>query len=99
MEIVFENPNRWDRWFDALPAADAARVEVALDRLEAFGSGLGRPHSAPLGKGLFELRIAGKPLYRIMYHFAEGDAIVLTFVKKTSPKAHEKAIAQARDKI
>lgn len=99
MEIAFEDPERWNRWFDSLPALDAARVEVALDRLEAFGKDLDRPHSAPLGKGLFELRITGKPPYRVMYHFAKPGVVILTFAKKTSPQAHDRAVARARKKM
>ena len=42
-----------------LPAGILANLLHILDLVEEFGPALGRPHSAPLGKGLFEIRAKG----------------------------------------
>ena len=42
-----------------LPAGILANLLHILDLVEEFGPALGRPHSAPLGKGLFEIGAKG----------------------------------------
>lgn len=43
----------------ALPAGILANLLHVVELVRAFGPALGRPHTAPLGKGLFEIRAKG----------------------------------------
>ncbi|WP_320040757.1 type II toxin-antitoxin system RelE/ParE family toxin [uncultured Desulfobacter sp.] len=43
-----------------LPEGIVANLIRTLDLVKEFGPNLGRPHTAPLGKGLFEIRAKGK---------------------------------------
>ena len=42
-----------------LPAGILANLLHILELIEEFGPSLGRPRTAPLGKGLFEIRAKG----------------------------------------
>jgi len=44
----------------ALPPGILANLLHVLDLVEEFGPSLGRPHIAPLGKGLFATRAIGR---------------------------------------
>jgi len=44
---------------DLPPGILASFLRIA-ELIEEFGSDLGRPHTAPLGQGLFEIRAKGK---------------------------------------
>ncbi len=64
-----------------------------LDLVEEFGPSLGRPHTAPLGKGLFEIRAKGREgTSRSLFCILKGQEIVIlhSFIKKTQhiPKKH-----------
>ena len=63
------------------------RVEtmVGIDMLRTHGLSLGRPWLAPLGKGLWELRIRSRRQLRILYFAHTGKTFVLlhALVKKT----------------
>ena len=43
----------------ALPAGILANLLHIIELVEEFGPSIGRPHTAPLGKGLFEIRAKG----------------------------------------
>lgn len=75
----------------ALPAGILASFLRIAELIEEFGPDLGRPHTAPLGKGLFEIRAKGKEgIARSLFCTVKGREIVilLTAVKKnnTLPK-------------
>ena len=80
-----------------LPSGIQANLLHILELLEEFGPSLGRPHTAPLGKGLFEIRAKGKEgISRSLFCTLKGEEIVIltSFIKKTRkiPKTHlEKA--------
>ena len=62
----------------------------------------GRPHTAPLGKGLFEIRAKGKEgIARALFCTLKGQEIVIlhTFIKKTRriPK-NDRDVARRRMK-
>ncbi len=42
-----------------LPAGILANLLHIIELVEAFGPSIGRPHTTPLGKGLFEIRAKG----------------------------------------
>ncbi len=71
----------------ALPPGILANLLRTLELIEEFGPELGRPHTAPLGKGLFEIRAKGKEeIARSVFCTLKGSEIVilLTAVKKTN---------------
>ena len=83
------NPVR--EWILELPAADRHTVGKDIQKVE-FGWPLGRPHCAPLGKGLWEVRSAldSNRIARVIFCMGDGHMILLHgFIKKTqkTPKA------------
>lgn len=71
----------------SLPPGILANLLRTLELIEEFGPELGRPHTAPLGKGLFEIRAKGKEgIARSMFCTLKGGEIVIliTAAKKTN---------------
>ena len=63
-----------------------AKTLRTIDLLEANGPDLRGPYSAPIGDGIFELRVKqGSDISRVLYFFFIGNNAVLTngFIKKT----------------
>ena len=76
-----------------LPAGMLANLLHILELVEEFGPSIGRPHTAPLGKGLFEIRAKGREgISRSLFCALKGQDIVIlhTFIKKTQqiPNRH-----------
>lgn len=68
------------------PSGILAHLLHVLDLVEEFGPDLGKPHTAPMGKGLFEIRAKGKEgIGRSLFCTMKGNEIVIlhSFVKKT----------------
>ena len=77
----------------ALPPGILASFLRITELMEEFGPDLGRPHTAPLGQGLFEIRAKGKEgIARLVFCTVKGQEIVvlITVVKKSNkiPKRH-----------
>ena len=77
----------------ALPPGILANLLHVFELVEEFGPSLGRPHTAPLGKGLFEIRANGREgISRSIFCTLKGrESVILhSFIKKTQkvPKAH-----------
>jgi phage-related protein len=71
----------------ALPAGILANFLRITELIEEFGPDLGRPHTAPLGKGLFEIRAKGREgISRSVFCSVKGQEIVilLSVIKKTN---------------
>ena len=69
----------------ALPAGILANFLRVVELIEEFGPNLGRPHTAPLGQGLFEIRAKGREgIVRSVFCTLKGQEIVvlITAVKK-----------------
>ena len=66
------------RWFDALNAVAAAKVTVALGRLEAGNLS----NVKGVGGGVFEYRIDFGPGYRV-YFGRDGETLVILLVGRT----------------
>jgi phage-related protein len=72
-------------WILDLPEADRHMVGKDIQKVE-FGWPLGRPHCAPLGHGLWEVRssLDGNRIARVIFCMGEGHMILLHgFIKKT----------------
>jgi phage-related protein len=83
------NPVR--NWLLQMPANDRHIIGKDIQKVE-FGWPLGRPHCAPLGSGLWEVRsdLDGNRTARVIFYIRDGDMILLHgFIKKTqkTPKA------------
>jgi len=85
----------------ALPAGILANLLHILELVEEFGPSIGRPHSAPLGKGLFEIRAKGpEGISRSLFCLVKGQEIVIlhSFIKKTQ-KVPKKHLDMARNRL
>lgn len=70
----------------AFPAGILANLLHILDMIEEFGPVLGKPYTAPMGDGLFEIRAKGKEgIGRALFCSRKGREIVIlhSFIKKT----------------
>ncbi len=83
-------------WPTGLLADYARLVELLID----FGPEVRMPHSRPLGRGLFELRVHGREgIGRVLYCYITGQRVVIlhAFVKKDqATPERELAIARRR---
>jgi phage-related protein len=69
--------------------------------IEKFGPTVGKPYTAPMGKGLFEIRAKGKEgIGRSLFCTVKGKEIVIltSFIKKTK-KTPQKEIDKARKRM
>ncbi len=85
----------------ALPAGILANLLHILELVEEFGPSIGRPHTAPLGKGLFEIRAKGpEGISRSLFCLVKGQEIVIlhSFIKKTQ-KVPKKHLDMARNRL
>ena len=86
----------------SLPNSILANLLRIFEVIEEMGVNLGRPHTAPLGDGLFEFRAKGKEgIARSLFvTLIDKEVVILhTFVKKTDaiPKK-DLEIARKRQK-
>lgn len=77
----------------ALPPGILASFLWITELIEEFGPDLGRPHTAPLGQGLFEIRAKGREgIARSVFCTMKDQEIIvlITVIKKgnTIPKRH-----------
>jgi phage-related protein len=72
-------------FIERLAQDEQVDVAVGIDMLRSHGIALGRPWVAPLGKGLWELRVRSRRQLRILYFLHTGRTFVLlhAFVKRT----------------
>ncbi len=101
-QVRFFSP-RLQREILALPDGLLARFLRYAERLESFGPDLGMPHTRPMGRGLFELRLtAPEGIGRVLFCTLPGRRIMMLhqFIKKT-PKTpvRELEIARRRMKV
>ncbi|MFO1509412.1 MAG: type II toxin-antitoxin system RelE/ParE family toxin [Steroidobacteraceae bacterium] len=86
----------------ALPAGILANFLRVVELIREFGPALGRPHTAPLGQGLFEIRAKGREgIARSVFCTIKGKEIVvlITVVKKGNRiPAHRMDTARKRMK-
>lgn len=85
-EITFYN-EKVKRQIRLFPVGIQTNLTYILELIEELGPNLGRPHTAPLGKGLFEIRAKGKEgVSRSFFctHHKKEIVILHSIVKKTS---------------
>lgn len=83
------------------PDGILANLLHILDIIETFGPAVGRPYTAPMGKGLFEIRAKGKEgVGRALFCTVKGQEIIIlnAFIKKTQ-KTPAREIALARKRM
>ena len=69
--------------------------------IETFGPALGKPYTAPMSDGLFEIRAKGKEgIGRSLFCQLQGHEIIIlnTFIKKTQ-KTPKKELELARKRM
>ena len=85
----------------AFPAGILANLLHILELIEEFGPAIGKPHTAPMGGGLFEIRAKGKEgIGRAFFCTVKGQEIVIlhSFVKKTQ-RTPKKELEKARRRL
>ncbi len=90
--ITFYN-ERVEKDTEALPVGIRVNFQKIADLIEEFGPDIGRPHTAHLERGLYEIRAKGKEgISRSLFCAVKGKEVVilLTAVKKSDklPKRH-----------
>ena len=78
----------------SFPVGILANFLHILEMIEEFGPALGKPYTAPMGRGLFEIRSKGKEgIGRSFFCGVKGKEIVIlhSFIKK-SQKTPKKEI-------
>ena len=57
----------------AFPPGILANLLHVFEMIEEFGSAIGKPHTAPMGDGLFEIRAKGKEgIARVLFCTLKG---------------------------
>ena len=80
------------------PAGILANLLYILEMIEEFGPAIGKPHTAPMGEGLYEIRAKGKEgIGRSLFCTVKGKEVIIlhSFIKKTQ-KTPRKEINKAR---
>lgn len=85
----------------AFPAGILANFLHILEMIEEFGPALGKPHTAPMRGGLFEIRAKGREgIGRAFFCAVKGQEIVIlhSFIKKTQ-RTPKKELEKARRRL
>lgn len=85
----------------AFPAGILADLLHILEMIEALGPNLGKPNTAAMGDGLFEIRARGKEgIGRSLFAIVVNREVVIlhSFVKKTQ-KTSKKELDIARKRL
>lgn len=85
----------------SFPAGILVNLVHILEMMESLGPNLGKPYTAPLGKGLFEIRAKGREgIGRSLFCTVKGQEIIIlhSFIKK-SRKTPKKALDLARKRM
>lgn len=83
------------------PSGILANFLHIAEMIEEFGPALGKPYTAPMGGGLFEIRSKGKEgIGRSLYFMVKGKEIIIlhSFIKK-SQKTPKKEINLAKKRM
>ena len=76
----------WSERLYTFPVGILAHLLHIFEMIEKSGPALGKPYTAPLGEGLFEIRAKGKEgIGRSLFCTVKGREVVIlhSFIKKT----------------
>ena len=85
----------------SFPAGILANLLHVLEMIEEFGPTIGKPYTAPMGGGLFEIRAKGKEgIGRALFCLEKDKEIIIlhSFIKKTQ-KTPKREIDKARRRM
>ena len=85
----------------AFPTGILANLLHVLEMIEKFSPNLGNPYTAPMGKGLFEIRAKGKEgIGRVLFCIEKDKEIIIlhSFIKKTR-KTPKRELDKARRRM
>jgi phage-related protein len=84
MQVIFFN-KKVEKFFNSIEEQFKPRLRKTFELLEERNAKLEMPHSKPLGRGLFELRIMGTSHIRFIHAFHLDIIWILHgFIKKTN---------------
>lgn len=78
---------------------DASDIHRLIGILRQRGHTISMPLSKPIGNGLHELRTHGKPAFRLLYGFYDGEAVLLVVMKKQKPSIDPRDIKIALERF
>jgi phage-related protein len=83
------------------PTGILAHTIHIMEMIEEFGPNLGKPHTAPMGDGLFEIRAKGKEgIGRSLFAVViEEEVVILNSFIKKSQKTPKKELEKARKRL
>lgn len=99
-QITFYNKKVEQTTLDFPPGILANFLHIA-EMIEEYGPALGKPYTASMGKGLFEIRSKGKEgIGRSLYCMVKGREIIIlhSFIKK-SQKTPKKELDLAKKRM
>lgn len=82
-------------FIDNLEASVRDEAYRLLDLLELYGHSLSMPVAKPIGGGLWELRLTGRPQIRMLYGFCEGIPVVVLALQKQRSALPQSALVLA----
>ena len=85
----------------SFPAGILANFLHIAEMIEEFGPNIGKPYTAPMGSGLFEIRAKGKEgIGRALFCLEKDKEIIIlhSFIKKTQ-KTPKREIDKARRRM
>ena len=83
-------------FLDGLDLPVRAEAYRLLDLLGEYGHALAMPIAKPIGGGLWELRLTGRPQVRMLYGFHEGVPVVIRWLRKQRSALPRAALALAQ---
>lgn len=97
MNITILRPVK--EFLNGLDNFSRADSQHLIELLELYGHSLSMPYAKPIGRGLWELRRAGRPQIRILYGFCKESAVCVLALKKQREALREHDIALARRRL
>ena len=99
-QITFYNEKVEEATY-AFPDGVLANFIRIAEMIKEFGPALGKPYTAPMGDGLFEIRARGREgIGRSLYCMVKGQEIIIlhSFIKKTQ-KTPKKELELAKRRM
>lgn len=84
-----------DTFLDSIESSVRSDAYKLIDLLEQYGHSLSMPVAKPIGGGLWELRLTGRPQIRMLYGFCDGTPVVVLALQKQRSALSRSAIALA----